>query len=396
MLKEKFNEGSFNPWVKKVLMSADAMGGVWTYVLELSRGLRDYGVEVIVATMGRRLSPQQRAVARKVTNLHVEEKSFKLEWMQEPWEDVRRAGMWLLELESMHSPDIVHLNGYAHGFLPFSAPVIVVAHSCVYSWFSAVKGDRPPKIWRRYYRNVKRGLNAAGYLVAPSRAMLQEVQRYYGPLSHNRYSVLYNGYSLPGKIESTQKEEIFVSAGRVWDEAKNMAFLDCISSKLKWPLYIAGDSIAPNGVSVTLGKSMYMGGISHGSVLDLLNRASVYVSAAFYEPFGLSALEAATCGCALVLPDIPSSREIWNNNALYASPNDPEKYCEILNMVAEKPGLRKEMARRAQVHAAGFSSSKMASDYMQLYSTMIANSDKFETFRDYGRGSEIKMGRLIA
>ena len=31
-----------------------------------------------------------------------------------------------------------------------------------------------------------------------------------------------------------------------------------------------------------------------------------------YEPFGLSILEAALSGCALVLGDLPSLRELWD------------------------------------------------------------------------------------
>ena len=39
--------------------------------------------------------------------------------------------------------------------------------------------------------------------------------------------------------------------------------------------------------------------------------AAIYCLPARYEPFGLSVLEAGLSGCALVLGDIPSLREIW-------------------------------------------------------------------------------------
>ena len=34
-------------------------------------------------------------------------------------------------LERRLRPDVVHLNGYTHGALPWRAPVLVVGHSCV-------------------------------------------------------------------------------------------------------------------------------------------------------------------------------------------------------------------------------------------------------------------------
>jgi hypothetical protein len=95
--------------------------------------------------------------------------------MDEPWEDVAAAGRWLLGLEARFRPDIVHLNGYAHAALPFEAPVLVVGHSCVLSWWRAVKGVDAPPDWDRYRREVRAGLHAAGLVLAPTRAMLDSL-----------------------------------------------------------------------------------------------------------------------------------------------------------------------------------------------------------------------------
>ena len=46
---------------RRVLMTADTVGGVWTYALDLSAGLGRSGIEVVLATMGRLPPPQQRA-----------------------------------------------------------------------------------------------------------------------------------------------------------------------------------------------------------------------------------------------------------------------------------------------------------------------------------------------
>src|SRR4051812_2245126 len=103
--------------LRKILMTADTIGGVWTYALELSRALRPHGIEVALATMGKGLSPQQHAAARAVGNISVFESGFRLEWMDDPWEDTVQAGSWLLKLRDRLQPDLVHLNGYARGAL---------------------------------------------------------------------------------------------------------------------------------------------------------------------------------------------------------------------------------------------------------------------------------------
>src|SRR5438045_2420010 len=98
---------------KRILMTADPIGGVWTFALELASALKENGVEVFLATMGAPLSVHQQREASGLGNVQVYESRFKLEWMEDPWDDVAAAGAWLLKLEQRLQPDIIHLNGYA-------------------------------------------------------------------------------------------------------------------------------------------------------------------------------------------------------------------------------------------------------------------------------------------
>jgi hypothetical protein len=108
-------------------MTADTVGGVWSHALELAAALGERGVHVSLATMGALPTPVQRAQAALLPGLELHESGWRLEWMEDPWDDVRRAGQWLLELERTLHPDVVHLNQFAFGDLPFAAPKLVVA-----------------------------------------------------------------------------------------------------------------------------------------------------------------------------------------------------------------------------------------------------------------------------
>src|SRR5690606_6933433 len=111
---------------------------VWTYAVELAEALQPE-VEVVMATMGGPLSMSHwRDIDRLGIDVH--ESRFKLEWMEDPWADVEEAGEWLLELVRQVQPDLVHLNNFAHGALPWPCPSLVAGHSCVYSWWRAVHG----------------------------------------------------------------------------------------------------------------------------------------------------------------------------------------------------------------------------------------------------------------
>src|SRR4051812_2084282 len=124
----------------KLLLTTDTIGGVWTYAIELAQALAPHDVQIALATMGDPLSLDQQRQVAALDHVTVFESQYKLEWQPDPWDDVQAAGQWLLEIEDRFRPDIVHLNGYAHGSLPWHAPTLIVAHSCVCSWWQAVKG----------------------------------------------------------------------------------------------------------------------------------------------------------------------------------------------------------------------------------------------------------------
>src|SRR5207248_5256335 len=129
---------------RRILMTADPIGGVWTFALELTRAFEPYGVEVVLATMGARLTPAQHQEVAGRKNLRVFESNYRLEWMDDAWDDVDRASDWLLTLAKRVQPDLIHLNGYSHALLPWRVPAVVTAHSCVLSWWRAVKKEEAP------------------------------------------------------------------------------------------------------------------------------------------------------------------------------------------------------------------------------------------------------------
>src|SRR5947209_19468184 len=95
---------------RRILMTADTVGGVWTYAMELVRALEHHGIEVALATMGALPNRQQREEVAALGSVELYESSYKLEWMDSPWRDLAAAGEWLVDLQERVQPDVVHLN----------------------------------------------------------------------------------------------------------------------------------------------------------------------------------------------------------------------------------------------------------------------------------------------
>jgi glycosyltransferase involved in cell wall biosynthesis len=353
----------------KLLMATDTVGGVWHYAIALCKALEPYGVKIVLATMGSRLSASQQAAASRLTNTIVAESAYRLEWMQDSAQDVADSGRWLLSLERMHRVDLVHVNGYAHAALPFWAPVVAVAHSDVLSWHAAVRGEDAPSSWDSYCHGVRAGLDRASVIVAPTRAVLDDLVKHFGPLLRPS-CVIPNGIALHD-LMSGRKRPVVMSIGRLWDAAKNFELLDRIADRLSWPIEIAGDSNHPDGGHRNFAHLRPLGPLSAPIVSRRLAEAAIYVAPALYEPFGLAILEAGAAGCALVLGDLPSLREIWADAAVYVPPLDQDAVVGALETLIADPERRREMGDRAQARARIYDIRRTAAGYHDLYLSLV-------------------------
>ena len=247
-------------------MTADAVGGVWSYALDLSRLLTAHGIAVVLAVMGPAPDASQRAEAESIENLELRHRPYDLEWFQGvSGVEIARSSDWLRQIASDCGADLVHLNGYAHAAAEWDVPVLVVAHSCVYSWWMSVHGASPPGEYRAYRERVVEGLQAASAVVAPSAWMLQTLRSTYN-VELPKSEVIPNfTYSRP---EQKGKEHFILAAGRFWDPAKNLMLLDAVATRLAWPVYVAGTLEGPEGDRETAADHDL---VQRGVVVDDIN-----------------------------------------------------------------------------------------------------------------------------
>jgi glycosyltransferase involved in cell wall biosynthesis len=319
--------------------------------------------------MGAPIAPHQRAALDGCRDVMLFEGDFRLEWMQEPWDDVNAAGEWLMALARDLRPDLVHLNQYAFGALPLRAPKLVVAHSCVASWWRAVHGEAAPASWDAYRLRVRQGLQNADCVAAPTRAMLDALRSEYDWQGEGL--VLSNGCS-PLAFAPAPKKPRILAAGRFWDAAKNLQALEQAAPGLAWPVSVAGSAVHPDGGSLRAQGVEALGELPRAELARALAEAAIYALPARYEPFGLSVLEAALSGCALVLGDIASLREVWGPAARYVSPGDSQALHAALAELIASDAQRACLADAAQCRARRYTAAAMAEGYLACYARLAA------------------------
>ncbi|WP_119300738.1 glycosyltransferase family 4 protein [Dongia deserti] len=344
---------------RRILMTADAVGGVWQYCLELAAGLCRAGSEVWMAVMGPAPS-QGQLQSTHIAGLRILHGDFRLEWMVDAEADLGRAGDWLLTLADALRPDIVHLNGYAHAALPWRRPVVVVAHSCVITWWRAVHRCEAPQEWDRYRNFVARGLEAADLVIAPTLAFLRALRATYR--FDTPSCAIWNGRSRTP--ESTgAKQRVVMTAGRLWDAAKNVAILTRAAEHVPYPIWVAGADMTQDCPASVLP----LGRLDECEMRQRLADAMVFAIPARYEPFGLTAVEAAQARCALVLGDIDTQRELWDGAAIFVPPDDSAALARHLNRLLEQPQLAAALGALAHRRASRFTAERMVHRYLHAY-----------------------------
>jgi glycogen(starch) synthase len=353
---------------RSVLMTADGTPGVFLRAVELARALGRLDISVVLAVMGRPPTAAQRREAQHVPTLNVLEQPYKLEWMDEPWADIARARAWLLELERAHAPDVVHLHGYSYASAPFRAPKLVAAHACM---LSAPAVPTEPASVARYRENVRQGLVAADSVVAPTHALLTVLERTFG--LDLQGSVIHDGIELT-RIEPAHKESFVLAAGPC-DEAVDIATLARVAPRLAWPVYVAGEVERAGFASEvpTAGADLVqlLGPLSSGELAEWLGRAAIHVHPARQGAFGFTILEAAASGCALVLGDIPSLRELWDGAASFVRPDDEAALVEALAALIDDPVRRSQLADAALQRALQYDVTRTRDAYVRHYRALL-------------------------
>lgn len=353
------------PKPHRVLMTVDAVGGVWRYAVDLAEELREHGVETVFAGFGPPPSPELARQAQEAGELCWCD--APLDWMARDESEVSAAPWLVADLASRHAVDLVHLNlpSQAAG-LELDVPVVTVSHSCVVTWFEAVRGAQVPADWHWQARRNLAGFLASDAVLAPSRSHADAIRRCYG---FTEIQVVHNSSRhIP---RDTSKEDFVFAAGRWWDEGKNGAVLDQAAAASKWPVVMAGATRSPKGERFAIRHAESRNELSHGATMKLLGSAAIFVSPSIYEPFGLAALEAARAGAALVLSDIPTYRELWSDAALFVNPRNPEEFARTINHLAETPALRRDYGNRARLRARDYAPHRQGEAIAAIYRRVL-------------------------
>jgi glycosyltransferase involved in cell wall biosynthesis len=354
--------------LRRVLITLDAVGGVWRYAVDVAHGLQALDVACLLVGFGPEPDAAQRAECGSNELIWTHE---PLDWMVSESAALDRGSGMLASLARDWSADVLHLNAPTQACgLTDGCPVVVASHSCVPTWWRAVQDTDLPSAWAWQIQRNQAGFQRADAVVVPSKshgAALSAVYDQLPPLC-----VIHNATAVDPA--DAPKEPLVLGVGRWWDTGKNGAILDEAAANMPWPIILAGPLNGPNHQRAEFRNAQTPGSLPYHDILALMRRSAIFAAPSRYEPFGLAVVEAAVAGAALVLADIPTFRELWSDAALFVSPDDSIGWSRTLTALADDAALRERLSAQSGARARQFTLSRQSAQLHALYSQLMNTS----------------------
>lgn len=122
-----------------------------------------------------------------------------------------------------------------------------------------------------------------------------------------------------------------------------------------------------------------LGYVNEGKLLELYQRASIFVAPSLTEEFGIVNLEALSCETPVVASAVGGIREIIKNdvNGLLVPPNDPTKLGDALKKLLGNKELREKYGINGRrIVKEHFSWDIIAKELISIYETTARNHNR--------------------
>ncbi|SNR60834.1 glycosyltransferase family 4 protein [Desulfurobacterium atlanticum] len=197
-----------------------------------------------------------------------------------------------------------------------------------------------------------------------------------------KVEVIYNGISNKFSFNPSIKKENFILAVSSLDPRKNFKNLILAFKKLKLKehkLLIVGskNKVFSNQEIEQLIKETpnieFTGYVPDEELVNLYQRAKLFVYPSLYEGFGLPPLEAMACGTPVVVSNVASLPEVCGDAAYYVNPYDVNDIAKGIETVLKYELLQKELIKKGLERVKLFSWEKSAEKLAKIIEEVVQN-----------------------
>ena len=286
-----------------------------------------------------------------------------------------------------HHTDIVHSTSHL-GPLFSTARGVVTVHDLL---FIRYPRDYNP-LWLAITKALLPSiLRRAKAIIVDSKTTALDIQHYYGT-PKSKIHVIHPGLDRPSRLryanldqtaESGFNEAPYILCLGPWVGRKNLGVVIDAFERLadrhdNLGLVITGNQ--PRGMTgegpVELVRRLpqhvqrrvhLTGHLPSSKMQEVMRSASVLAYPSRFEGFGLPPLEAMHFGVPVVAADTRVAHEVYDDAALYAPPDDPEKWAGVLERALGDTALLQKLKRAGLLRSGRYSWERCAQQCIALY-----------------------------
>lgn len=261
-----------------------------------------------------------------------------------------------------------------------------------------------PGIAKRIYSSIflKRVLNRADQIITVSEFSKSEIQKYF-KIDSKKIKVIHLGVDphfsprSPGEVDLVKQkyklpESYLLYVGNIRPhknisgmiQAYGLAYLEnhdlppfvlCGSKQDGYDVFSGLQNFSPSEQEVIKKNILFTSYVSYEDLPALYTGAVCFLFLSYYEGFGLPPLEAIACQTAVIASNLSSIPEVLGENALFASPYDPDDMAKAIKFMMTDSGYRTELVNKAKELLQKYSWQKTAEQHLKIYKHFLSSND---------------------
>lgn len=117
---------------------------------------------------------------------------------------------------------------------------------------------------------------------------------------------------------------------------------------------------------------IFKGYVSNAKLVEMYQKAKIFVYPSMYEGFGLPVIEAMACGCPVITSNVSSLPEVAGSAAYYVNPYRVEDIERGLNFLLNDKSLRNEFSQKGLRQSRKFSWQTCADETIKVFEAVCS------------------------
>lgn len=265
-------------------------------------------------------------------------------------------------LKSKENPLLLNLSGL--GPLFYKNQIITIHDLSFYEnskwfskWYTFFYGTATPIIAKNALKIITVSDFSKSEIIKYLKIDQEKIEVVHNAVANN-FNNSFENFQITSTIYSISKHKYILAVSSI-DPRKNLQLLIDSFEELKledYKLVLVGNKSSHFNVKLISNSHniIFTGFVSDSDLSHLYKKCEFFIYPSLYEGFGIPPLEAMKNGCAVIVSDIPSLKEVCFDAVLYVNPNDSDSIKNGMMKIITDSILKEKLKLKGSIRSEFF------------------------------------------